>query len=72
MQKFNQILDNLVANGQIKEYILTRNIPMAPDDTSGSRMTDALEIIFPSGEKLKLDTFCSGCAENTTLIINDK
>lgn len=49
--------DNLDENGNVGE----------------SRMwnTERLTLVFPSGRKLVLDTACSGCLENTYLILSD-
>ena len=65
----NKILDNLIGSGEIKDYELE-----TVEDTpgSGSRETDKLTITLLSGKKLVIETFCSGCAENTSLFINEE
>lgn len=35
------------------------------------REVDRLEIIFPSGEILNLQTFCSGCGEGSSLYLKE-
>lgn len=39
---------------------------------SGSRETEQLYLYFPNGITLKIDTFCSGCSENTCLLLEAK
>lgn len=40
------------------------------DKESESRNTEVLELLFDSGKSLKINTFCSGSAENTSLIFS--
>ena len=35
---------------------------------SSNRNTERLTLVFPNGEKLVIDTFCSGSLENTSII----
>lgn len=62
------ILDGLVKSGDLKDFKL-ETIEYEPG--SGSRETDRLTLTFPSGRELVIDTFCSGSAENTSIIIDN-
>lgn len=68
----NEVLDNLVASGDIVSYsYLLKDMDNLPiTESEGSRETETLVITFPSGSQLTIDTFCSGSAENTCLIFN--
>jgi hypothetical protein len=60
-------LQQLITSKQIHSYTLLECIK---DETD--REVDVLELIFPSGEKLKLTTFCSGCSEGSCfMLINE-
>lgn len=65
MQK-NEVLDNLVQSGDIKWYSLNTE---ECEPGSGSRETDKLTLILPSGKFLVIETFCSGASENTSLLV---
>lgn len=60
----NEILDSLVRSGELSSYKY-EEILESPD--SEVRTTEQLELVFPSGKKLIIDTFCSGCLQNTSL-----
>ena len=67
----NEILDDLVQSGEISSY-LYENVDENGKTTKnliGYRNTERLIITFPSGKVICLNTFCSGCAENTSLEI---
>lgn len=51
--------------GVIHSYKLKEQIPSC--DSANYRLVDTLRIVFPSGEELGLETFCSGCMENTSI-----
>ena len=59
-------LNELEMNGQIKSWKLIHN-------KTEDRMqeTDTLTIVFPSGQELKLGTYCSGCMENTSFCLEE-
>ena len=61
------LLDKLVGDGELTSYS-TEVIEFEPG--SGSRETVQLKLVFPSGKVLTIDSFCSGSAENTILIIS--
>lgn len=65
MQK-NEALDKLVQSGDIKGYSLETE---EYEPGSGSRETDKLTLILPSGKFLVVKTFCSGVSENTSLFV---
>ena len=64
-------LNELVTNGAIKSYVL---INVDEDGnvgkTSNFRNTERLTLLFGNGESLTINTFCSGSAEDTVLIIS--
>jgi hypothetical protein len=62
----NDVLDSLVLSKDISSY----SYQEVPEEESKFRKTEKLELTFPSGRKLVLDTFCSGSSENTCLIIS--
>lgn len=64
-------LDKLVAMNCIKSWKI-ENV-----DENGNvgavskfRNTQRLTLVFPNDKILVIDSFCSGCAENTTLFIS--
>lgn len=61
----NKELEKLVQAGCIAgyHYSIIENVP-----NSGSRESDRLTIVFLNGLSLTVDTFCSGSAENTSLL----
>lgn len=62
----NNILDGLIDSGDIKSYFLET---VKEEPNSKFRDTERLTITFASGKVLILNTFCSGCSENTCFII---
>jgi hypothetical protein len=64
----NEVLDTLVKEGVIASYLLE-----TVEDEPGSHMREAdkLTITFTSGHLLVLNTFCSGCNENTSIIVSE-
>lgn len=65
-------LDILVLNGMITAYKL---IDLNEDgeevkNPKGFRNTQQLELTFPNGSKLLIDSFCSGSSEDTVLLIS--
>jgi hypothetical protein len=62
------ILDGMVKLGDLKDFKL-ETIEEIPG--SGSREHERLTLTFPSGRVLKIDTFCSGSAENTSIFIDN-
>jgi len=63
----NKVLDTLTAKGFIAGY----NFSIQEEEPgSGMRETDRLVLFFSDGTCLKLDTFCSGSAENTSILID--
>jgi len=58
-------------NGTIKSYnLLNVNSDGEENKTSGNRDTEKLTIVFNNGEKLIIDTFCSGCSENSIMLFS--
>jgi hypothetical protein len=70
----NKYLDELVASGEIGGYFydLIDENGFGITESNGSRETEKLTIFFASGKILVINTFCSGCSENTSLLITDK
>ncbi len=64
----NSIFEELVNIGDLKSY--NYETVEDKDDLPGLRETERLELIFPSGSKLVLDTFCSGSGQNTCFEIS--
>lgn len=60
----NDTLDFLVTSGEISSYKYEEILDY-PDIES--RKTEKVELTFPSGKKLIIETFCSGCLQNTSL-----
>lgn len=63
----NELLDQLVKNKDLLGY---EYIQEEYEPKSGCRETEKLVLTFPSGNKLILETFCSGSSENTVLLIS--
>jgi hypothetical protein len=79
-----KILDDLVKENQITGYEYEtideesrrcyghRTKPWPRQiGASDFRNTERLILKFPNGKKLKIDTFCSGCNENTSMIFSN-
>jgi hypothetical protein len=64
----NNFLDKLVEDGTLKSYSI-QTIEYEPG--SGSRETEQLVLILPSGKSIVVSSFCSGASENTHLLIED-
>lgn len=64
----DQILDMLVAENAIKRYSYA-NVDEEGNVGKESRFrnTQRLTLELNSGQRLQIDSFCSGCSENTTL-----
>lgn len=63
----NSILEELVNIGDLKSY----NYETVEDDFgSDFRETERVILVFPSGSKLVLETFCSGSGQNTCFMIS--
>lgn len=64
-----QLLEKLILSGDISNY----KIETLDEDGEivshpcGNRNTERLTIKFPSGNLLVVNTFCSGCSENTSM-----
>jgi len=63
-KKTNQLLDTLVTQGSLTSYSYSKEYEEPGRDM---RTTEKLTLVFPDGNQLTVDTFCSGCAENTSL-----
>lgn len=64
----NDKLQKLVSNGMLKYFEHEEQLPSMEGDNK-TRLIDKLTLIFPSGETILISTICSGCLENTSLII---
>ena len=68
----NELTGTLVKMRKLKESGAISNYKFENVDENGNvgklsecRNTDRLTIEFPNGEKLVINTFCSGCLEDT-------
>lgn len=68
----NQILDKLLGSGSIAGYDYV-NVDEDGNVNQKSKFRNSEQIIlyFNNGEKLILDTFCSGSEENTVFCISE-
>jgi hypothetical protein len=64
----DKVLDTLVKEGVIASYLLET---IEGEPGSHTREADKLTITFTSGHILVLNTFCSGCEENTSIIVSE-
>lgn len=63
-----QKLEQLKLLGLIVDYKITDlDDEGNPGESPHGRNTQRLELLFPNGDSLVVDTFCSGCNENTSL-----
>ena len=65
----NQLLDNLVKSGALVCYDYVK---VYEEPGTEMRTTEKLVLTFPTGDKLEIETFCSGCMENTNLLFRGK
>lgn len=65
----NELLDYLVKKGDIVFYTYENLDEEGNPGESGFRNTERLILLFPSGNKLILDTCCSGMNENTVFMM---
>lgn len=69
-QSINTKLEQLVSSGMLSSYSI-KTLDAYGDEVeqpgNGERETDCLILEFPNGKVLTINTFCSGCAENTSL-----
>lgn len=74
--KLVEELDTLVNSGYLQDYKLGNIDEFGlKDKASNSRNGEYLELVFPGGKKLELQTFCSGYLQNSCFLIgenNDK
>lgn len=64
-------LQSLVVDGVLKSFIYQEEVPSEPGNTK-SNLVDKLTLEFPNGKTLKLTTICSGCLENTSIMLDDE
>jgi len=57
-------LQALVSSGDLRSFNYQEGIL---DETN--REVDVLELVYPSGRKIKLTTFCSGCLESSGFLL---
>lgn len=68
IDKLEENLNKLVEDGVIKSYVIVDVDENGVVGKKGrSRNTQRLTIEFNNGSNLVVDTFCSGCSENTVL-----
>ena len=65
-QSLRDKLEELQRSKQILAFVYCEAML---DETD--REVDRLEITFPSGETLNIQTFCSGCGEGSSLYLKD-
>jgi hypothetical protein len=67
----DELLESLVASGTIASYDYDEvNEDGVVGEESDFRNTERLVLQFNDGKRLIIDTLCSGCAENTTLVFS--
>lgn len=64
-------LSQLVQNGTIISFLFQELDDEGNVGHSKFRNSERLVLTFPNGEKLALETFCSGCAEDTSFCLSD-
>ena len=72
MSMTDNALNTLVENGTIVSY---EYLNLDEDGNIGKskfRNTEQVKLTFPNGKTLVIDTFCSGCNENTSLSFSIK
>ena len=67
----NETLDKLVSKGDILYYEYQNLDEEGNPGESRFRNTERLTLLFPSGNMITFDTFCSGGSQNTSLIIGE-
>jgi len=67
MNKLKSRLQELVDSGKLESFSI-QNVDENGNigKTSKHRNAERMTLIFSDGESLVVDTFCSGCSENTT------
>lgn len=68
MNELRMKLEELVVDGSIASFDLQEQLPTMGSDTE-SRLIDRLTLVFHDGNKINLETLCSGCMENTCLCL---
>ena len=65
-----EVMEDLIKHGCIKSYKV-QNVSACGEvgRRSDCRNTEQLELEFPDGRKLLVNTFCSGSSEDTFLIM---
>jgi len=66
----DETLQQLVVEGVLKSFVYKEDVPTMEGDTI-SRLVDKLTLEFPNGKKLNLTTTCSGCLENSSIMIDE-
>lgn len=62
-------LDQLVASSQILSWKIEDFDENGNLGEGEFRNTQTLEIVFPNHTSIRIGTFCSGCAEDTCLVM---
>lgn len=63
----DETLNKLVEHGTIISYEYLNLDEEGNVGESKFRNTEQVKLVFPNGKSLTIDTFCSGCNENTSL-----
>lgn len=66
----NPKLEELVKRGTIFSYKIENFDANGNPGRGNFRNTEKLTIVFLTGEKITVDTFCSGSAEDTCLFVS--
>lgn len=69
MNKLELELNELVNNDTLESYKIERvSVDGEVGVESHFRNTERLTLVFPNGKQLVVNTFCSGCAENSCFV----
>lgn len=61
----SEVLESLVLSNDILSY---EYVEISEDGHEPqTRNTERVKLVFPSGHVFTIDTFCSGCLENTSM-----
>lgn len=66
MDKLYEKLSNFVTSGDLKYFDIIKN-----ETEDGMCESETMYLIFPSGNRIKFSTTCSGVLENSSFILEE-
>lgn len=73
MNRLEKKLNDLLTEGVIKDYNLCSiSADGIVGEESKTNNRECLCIVFNTGESLTISTICSGCLENTSLVLEEE